>query len=158
MTLVDLSWALYPGISKIPQVADVEFRPVQEIAKGDSSNITQVTMASHIGTHIDAPVHFIPGAKTIDQMPLEQFTGPAVTVSVERGASEGITLQDISRADIQAGDIVFFADTGGHGITHNGIALGDGRFVHAASEGSGTIISSLSNLYWAKHFAGARRP
>ena len=59
---------------------------------------------------------------------------------------------------IQAGDIVFFADTGGHGITHNGIALGDGRFVHAASEGSGTIISSLSNLYWAKHFAGARRP
>ncbi len=36
---------------------------------------------------------------------------------------------------IQAGDIVFFANTNGPGITHNGIALGDGRFVHAKSEG-----------------------
>jgi len=107
MTLIDLSWPLYPGISKIPQAPDVEFRPVQELAKGDTSNITQITMASHIGTHIDAPYHFIPGARTIDQIPLEQFTGPAVTISVQRGASEAITLDDVRRSEIQAGDIVF---------------------------------------------------
>jgi arylformamidase len=107
MTLVDLSWPIYSGISKIPQAPDVAMRPIQEIAKGDSSNITLITMASHIGTHMDAPCHFIPGAKSIDQMPLETFTGPVVTVSVERGASEAILLDDVARADIQAGDIVF---------------------------------------------------
>jgi cell wall-associated NlpC family hydrolase len=58
----------------------------------------------------------------------------------------------------QAGDIVFFADTFGPGITHDGIALGDGRFVHARSEGYGTVISSLSDPYWGAHYAGARRP
>ena len=63
------------------------------------------------------------------------------------------------RADqIRAGDIVFFVDTAGPGISHDGIALGDGRFVHAASERSGTIISNLNDIYWSTHFAGARRP
>jgi len=64
----------------------------------------------------------------------------------------------ISAAQVQAGDIVFFADTFGPGITHNGIALGDGRFIHARSEGYGTTISSLSDPYWSGHFAGAQRP
>jgi arylformamidase len=107
MTLVDLSWPIYPGISKIPQAPDVAMQPIQEIAKGDSSNITLITMASHIGTHMDAPCHFIPGAKSIDQMPLESFTGPVVTVSVQRGPSEAIPLADVAGAGIQAGDIVF---------------------------------------------------
>jgi cell wall-associated NlpC family hydrolase len=59
---------------------------------------------------------------------------------------------------IQAGDLVFFADVSGPGITHNGIALGDGRFIHARSERYGTVITSLADPYWAGHFAGARRP
>lgn len=107
MTLVDLSWPIYPGISKIPQAPDVAMQPIQEIAKGDTSNITLITMASHIGTHMDAPCHFIPGAKSIDQMPLETFTGPVVTISVQRGASEPIALEDVAKAEIQAGDVVF---------------------------------------------------
>ncbi len=81
----------------------------------------------------------------------------------------GITLPRVSqdqfrvgiplRADeVQAGDLVFFADTDGPGITHNGIALGDGRFIHARTVSYGTVISSLSEPYWVKHYAGARRP
>lgn len=59
---------------------------------------------------------------------------------------------------IQAGDLVFFADTGAPGVSHNGIALGDGTFVHARSEQYGTMISALADPYWSAHFAGARRP
>jgi cell wall-associated NlpC family hydrolase len=81
----------------------------------------------------------------------------------------GITLPRTSQAQymvgraipveaIQAGDLVFFADVSGPGITHNGIALGDGRFIHARSERYGTVITSLADPYWAGHFAGARRP
>lgn len=60
--------------------------------------------------------------------------------------------------EIKAGDIVYFANTAGPGITHNGIALGDGRFVHARDVGFGTVISSLADSYWSAHYAGARRP
>jgi cell wall-associated NlpC family hydrolase len=59
---------------------------------------------------------------------------------------------------IEAGDIVFFADIAGPGITHNGIALGDGRFIHARDESRGTMISWLDEPLWASHYAGARRP
>ena len=107
MQLVDLSWPIYPGMSKIPMAPDVEMRPLMELAKGDSSNITLITMASHIGTHMDAPCHFIAGARSIDQMPLETFTGPVVTVGINRGPVEEIPLEDIADAGIEPGDIVF---------------------------------------------------
>jgi len=64
----------------------------------------------------------------------------------------------IATDQIEAGDIVFFADIAGPGITHNGIALGDGRFIHARDESRGTVISWLDEPLWALHYAGARRP
>lgn len=80
-------------------------------------------------------------------------------VSLPRTTQEQFTVgTPVSANAIKAGDIVFFSDTAGPGISHNGLALGDGRFIHAASEASGTIISSLADPYWSKHFAGARRP
>lgn len=59
---------------------------------------------------------------------------------------------------VEAGDLVFFLDTDGPGITHNGIALGDGRFIHARSASLGTVISRLDEPFWVAHYAGARRP
>lgn len=81
----------------------------------------------------------------------------------------GVTLPRVSQAqwyagtplrksELEAGDIVFFFDTDGPGITHNGIALGDGRFVHSRDASSGTVISWLSDPLWVAHYAGARRP
>jgi len=56
-----------------------------------------------------------------------------------------------------AGDLLFFDTTGGP--SHVGISLGDGRFVHAASEGprTGVIVSSLSEKYYHTRYLGARR-
>ncbi len=83
----------------------------------------------------------------------------AAGIGLPRSAAQQYKVGTAIPADqVRAGDIVFFADTFGPGITHNGIALGDGRFVHARSEGYGTVISSLSDPYWGQHYAGARRP
>lgn len=83
----------------------------------------------------------------------------AAGISLPRSADQQYRVGAVIPADqVRAGDIVFFADTFGPGITHDGIALGDGRFAHARSEGYGTVISSLSDPYWSAHYAGARRP
>jgi uncharacterized protein YraI len=63
----------------------------------------------------------------------------------------------VARDALRAGDLVFFQNTYAPGITHVGFALGDGRFVHASGPGVGTVISSLSEPYYAAHYAGARR-
>ena len=64
----------------------------------------------------------------------------------------------VPRSEIEAGDIVFFYDTDGPGITHDGIALGDGRFIQARDTPYGTVISSLDEQRYIDHYAGARRP
>jgi len=55
------------------------------------------------------------------------------------------------------GDLVSFAGTWGDGISHVGIYIGDGQFVHAENEGTGVTISSLYSDYYAGHYYGAVR-
>ena len=43
---------------------------------GAVCNLTAVSMCAHNGTHGDAPYHFIPDGRTIDQIPLDRFVGP----------------------------------------------------------------------------------
>ena len=63
----------------------------------------------------------------------------------------------IKPVDLQPGDLVFFQGTYKRGLSHVGIFIGEGRFVHAAGRGKGVRISCLSDSYFQKHWAGARR-
>ena len=59
--------------------------------------------------------------------------------------------------DLQPGDLVFFSDTYKHGLSHVGIYIGDGKFLHAATREKGVIVSDLSEAYHRKHYCGAIR-
>jgi probable lipoprotein NlpC len=83
----------------------------------------------------------------------------SLAVSVPRSTSALYNwTEKISAAALQPGDLVFFI-TQGRSISHVGIYLGEGRFIHSASEGpkTGVIYSRLEESYWQKSFAGAGR-
>ena len=65
--------------------------------------------------------------------------------------------KQVARSDMMTGDLVFFK-TRGKRISHVGIYLGEGRFIHSPTTGERVRVDNLSAQYWAHHFAGARRP
>jgi probable lipoprotein NlpC len=82
----------------------------------------------------------------------------SVGATLPRTAREQYAFREpIDVSKLQPGDLLFFNTTGP--ISHVGIYEGEGRFVHAASEGPkrGVIESSLSESYWARSLAGAGR-
>ena len=63
----------------------------------------------------------------------------------------------VEKADLKAGDIVFFSGTGASGLSHVGIYAGGGQFIHAPNSRSTVSYSDLTSGYWANHYYGARR-
>jgi cell wall-associated NlpC family hydrolase len=61
-----------------------------------------------------------------------------------------------SREQMRTGDLVFFHE--GKRISHVGIYLDNGRFIHSPSPGKRVRVDSLDETYWAKRYAGAKRP
>jgi arylformamidase len=91
---------IYPGD---PPLAATQ---VRAIARGDVANLTHLSMGAHTGTHVDAPAHFIDGAPTLEQIPLDRFVGPAQVLDLQGLAA--IDAAALRRHEIHRGDIVLF--------------------------------------------------
>ena len=63
----------------------------------------------------------------------------------------------VDKASLKPGDIVFFANTYGSGISHVGIYAGNGQFIHSPNSRSTVSYADLTTGYWAQHYYGARR-
>lgn len=63
--------------------------------------------------------------------------------------------RDVGPERLATGDLVVFAD--GAAVSHVGIYVGEGRFVHAPSTGGTVRLDRLDGPYWRDHFRGGRR-
>lgn len=95
----------------------------------------------------------------IDCSGLVSACARAQGVSLPRRASLQAEIgQIVSRSELRAGDIVFFNDPRDAGfLSHTGIYIGGGRFIHASSNIGRVTISSLSEDYYSRHFVFGRR-
>ena len=66
---------VYPGDPK------PEKNVLSSMKNGDLYNLTAFSMCAHNGTHVDAPYHFYPDGRTVDEMPLDSFVGHACVIS-----------------------------------------------------------------------------
>lgn len=64
--------------------------------------------------------------------------------------------QEIDLQEVKPGDLVFF-ETVSRGASHVGIAVGDGRFIHAPSSRGVVRVEPYTAAYWNRRFVGARR-
>jgi cell wall-associated NlpC family hydrolase len=68
----------------------------------------------------------------------------------------GMRAPRVDKSELQSGDLVFFA-TEGSRVSHAGIYVGEGRFVHAPSTGGTVRLDYLNNPYWARTYRDAKR-
>lgn len=111
MTWHDLTQPFHgdmPHSAGVPSPEMTSLRHVEE----DGVNVQQYGAPTHVGTHVDAPRHFVPDGATIDEYPLDKFAGSGIVLDLERESADEIPLSAVEAAaaevgGIRAGDIVF---------------------------------------------------
>ena len=81
--LIDISVPLHSGIPVWPGSTGYLLTQSSCLETGDASMNSMLDMDVHVGTHVDAPCHFIPGAASSEALPLEALIGPAHVALVE---------------------------------------------------------------------------
>jgi arylformamidase len=85
----------------VPRVERIKDRD-----KGDPVTLTEMQWIDHVGTHIDAPLHFIAGGNTIDKMPLNATIGRARVIEIKD--PESIKLKELTPYNLRRGERILF--------------------------------------------------
>jgi len=80
MRMYDISVNITPEMLVWPGDPPVTLHRVKRISQGANSNVSRLECNVHIGTHVDAPVHFIDGAAGVESLPLRVLTGRVYVV------------------------------------------------------------------------------
>jgi arylformamidase len=79
---------------------------LSDVALGGKVTMSMIEMISHTGTHLDAPLHFIPGGSTISDMPVDATIGPARVIEIKD--QETIKVAELEKHDIKKGERLLF--------------------------------------------------
>ncbi len=108
MKLIDLSVPINNQTPNFPGDPQIKITQAGVLEK-DGYQDHAIYLSNHAGTHIDAPSHMVVGGKSLNEFPIDKFSGRGVYIKVNKH----FDLSEIESADIRQGDIVLF---------HTGIA------------------------------------
>jgi len=103
---IDISLPIHTGRVVWPGDPGVKIEELLQIKKGDICNTSKITSPVHVGTHVDAPLHFIDGGEGIEKLPLPSLVGTAKVIEITDETE--IPLKEIEGNDISQGDILIF--------------------------------------------------
>jgi arylformamidase len=89
VTWIDLSQTLWEGSDRAGRAPAPRFESLMDLDH-DPFTMMEYTFVSHLGTHLDAPNHFVPGAWAIDDIPLDRVTGHGVVLDVAAEPNTGL--------------------------------------------------------------------
>ena len=99
MTIHDISLTLSPDLPTWPGDPGLQLDLFESMDKGAHVNVTKISTSVHVGTHVDAPHHFLNDGRTVEQLPLDVLTGPCYVVQLPDGVEE-ITAEVLDRTEI----------------------------------------------------------
>jgi arylformamidase len=79
---IDVSVPIYDGMVHWPDDPSIQLKAISHVERGDVATVSSLEMGTHTGTHIDGPIHFIPGGHGVDAVPLQNLIGPARVIEI----------------------------------------------------------------------------
>ncbi len=99
MTIYDISLTISPSLPTWPSDPKIELVQFEAMDAGATVNVTRINSSVHIGTHVDAPYHFLKDGITVEMLPLDVLTGPCYVVQLPDGV-DAITAEVLERTEI----------------------------------------------------------
>jgi len=131
MKIYDLSQPLNEQFPFWPYYPPFEVKYIKRKAE-HGVNAQYIMTSNHMGTHLDAPRHFVTNGRTIDQIPIEWLWGPGVIVDLSdaMGELELYTPKMIEdRVEVRKGDLLYL-HTGFHKFAQFGEQADEEKYIH----------------------------
>ncbi len=106
--IIDVSVAVRDGMPIYDGNPALSMEWAMSIERGDQVNLTRLSEGVHTGTHVDAPYHFIPGGRKIDELPISSFFCNVQLIETRRRT---VTPDVLKRKRVRKGDGVLFRTT-----------------------------------------------
>jgi arylformamidase len=99
MTIYDISLTISPSLPTWPGDPGLILEQFESMDKGAHANVTSISSSVHLGTHVDAPHHFLNDGRTVESLPLDVLTGPCYVTQLPDGI-DMITAEVLERTEI----------------------------------------------------------
>jgi arylformamidase len=150
----DITVPFKQGMGEYPSnYPPFKYYRMSDINLGGKVTMSYIELKSHSGTHVDAPLHFIPGGSTISDMPLNATIGPARVIEIKD--REKIKVPELKKHNIKKGERVLFK------TRNSPVTYSSGKFVEdyvyfdvPAAEylvEKGVILVGLDNITIGHH-------
>jgi arylformamidase len=106
--LIDVSLLVRPDMHFFDGDPRMALDRVLSLDDGDPANVSLLSCGVHTGTHVDAPLHFIPGGSGADRLDVDALAGPALVVDL-RQLDGDIDTDALADVDLDGVERVLFA-------------------------------------------------
>ncbi len=103
---IDVSIPLRDGMPGWPGDKPFERTLTHSMSTGAANNLSQFSTSAHIGTHMDAPLHFMANAPGIETLPIDAVVGPARVIQIHD--AEAVRPEELRSHSLQPGERILF--------------------------------------------------
>jgi len=138
--MYDVTVPIRKGMPVWPGDPEVEVRPLSQIGPEGGANISFLAFSSHVGTHLDAPYHFIPDGRRLEQIALDELIGPCWVADLSH-AEGHITAADLSGVGMPEGTARILLKTKNSAVWRDPSAGFRRDFIGVAEDGARWLVS-----------------
>ncbi len=103
---IDISVPIRQGMPEWPGDQPLHIKSLADVERGDDYSLSRATMTWHVGTHMDAPGHFVRGGARIDAFPPDAGVGRARVIAIRD--PKQVTARELARHAVRAGERLLF--------------------------------------------------